>query len=175
MYLFHFISCSLLRDLRLRVASKGFWSEVLGVGDFYFALAVQAIEACISLRALTGGLVELHILKKYIARIRNNPSGTLFSHYLASVEVISDEDVEKAIETLKPLESGYCLVRVQGKMFVQSVPRELSSDQTEILACASSVWSTGTLIFRQAARLKNLYLGPKKDTFKRLYCISFIL
>lgn len=35
-------------------SSKGFWSEVLGVGDFYYELAVQIIEICNSMADRTG-------------------------------------------------------------------------------------------------------------------------
>ena len=41
-----------------------FWSELLGVGDFYFELAVRIIELCRRTRAENGGLLEVqHICK----------------------------------------------------------------------------------------------------------------
>ena len=30
------------------VANKGFWSELLGVGDFYYELGVEAVEAYVT-------------------------------------------------------------------------------------------------------------------------------
>jgi len=30
-----------------KIANKGFWAEMLGVGDFYYELAVQIIEGLI--------------------------------------------------------------------------------------------------------------------------------
>jgi len=44
-------------------SSKGFWSEMLGVGTFYYELGIQAIEVCISTRVINGGIIsmkELH-------------------------------------------------------------------------------------------------------------------
>mmetsp|Transcript_17281 Transcript_17281/g.21995 ORF Transcript_17281/g.21995 Transcript_17281/m.21995 type:complete len:116 (+) Transcript_17281:25-372(+) len=29
-------------------SNKGFWAEMLGVGDFYYELGVQAIQVCVS-------------------------------------------------------------------------------------------------------------------------------
>lgn len=38
-----------------RTAGKGFWSEMLGVGDFYYELGVQIIEVCLALKHRNGG------------------------------------------------------------------------------------------------------------------------
>lgn len=38
-------------------AGKGFWSEMLGVGDFYYELGVQIIEVCLALKHRNGGLI----------------------------------------------------------------------------------------------------------------------
>ena len=53
------------------VASKGFWGELLGVGNFYYELGVQVIEACMAMREETGGLIELDLLKQRLMRIRS--------------------------------------------------------------------------------------------------------
>lgn len=37
-------------------SKKGFWSELLDVGDFYYELAVQIIEVCIITRFVPNGL-----------------------------------------------------------------------------------------------------------------------
>lgn len=39
----------------LSLAGKGFWSEMLGVGDFYYELGVQIIEVCLALKHRNGG------------------------------------------------------------------------------------------------------------------------
>jgi ESCRT-II complex subunit VPS22 len=36
-------------------SNKGFWAELLGVGDFYYELSVQVIDACLSTREQNGG------------------------------------------------------------------------------------------------------------------------
>ncbi len=37
------------------LAGKGFWAEMLGVGDFYYELGVQIIEVCIATSHRNGG------------------------------------------------------------------------------------------------------------------------
>lgn len=36
----------------LGTANKGFWGELLGVGDFYYELAVQVVDVCMATRYL---------------------------------------------------------------------------------------------------------------------------
>ncbi|KAE8734900.1 Vacuolar protein sorting-associated protein 22-like protein 1 [Hibiscus syriacus] len=36
-------------------SNKGFWAELLGIGDFYYELGVQIVEICLATRPLNGG------------------------------------------------------------------------------------------------------------------------
>ena len=36
-------------------ASKGFWAEMLGVGDFYYELGIQIVEVCMATSKRNGG------------------------------------------------------------------------------------------------------------------------
>ena len=64
----HLIPKSILpiNILRLQVffinltAGKGFWSEMLGVGDFYYELGVQVIEVCMATNHRNGGRSHCH-------------------------------------------------------------------------------------------------------------------
>lgn len=51
---------------RGRAATKGFWSELLGVGDFYYELAVQIIEVCLRTRSQNGGLIAMEDLMQLL-------------------------------------------------------------------------------------------------------------
>lgn len=42
-------------------SNKGFWAEILGVGDFYYELAVQIVEICLATRSVNGGLMALPV------------------------------------------------------------------------------------------------------------------
>ena len=110
-------------------SSKGFWAEMLGVGDFYYELAVQAVEVCMGMRAETGGLVDLEIVKAKIGKMRSTGDKNVS---------ITDDDVHRAIETLRPLSSGYQIITMGKRKMVQSVPREMSDDQSDFSINAAS-------------------------------------
>lgn len=41
---------------------KGVWADLLGVGDYYYELAVRTIEICVSTRPMNGGVLSLNEL-----------------------------------------------------------------------------------------------------------------
>ncbi|KAJ1678746.1 ESCRT II complex subunit Dot2 [Spiromyces aspiralis] len=110
------------------VSSKGFWGELLGVGDFYCELGIQIIEICMATRPMNGGVVELGELKRRIDRKRGN----------SRQQSVSEDDVKRAIKQLKPLGGGYRVITVGSRKMVQSVPRVMNTDQTEILVLAQN-------------------------------------
>lgn len=67
------------------VAAQGAWAELLGFGDFYYELGVQAVEACWATRPHNGGMMELAALLRYVNRRR----GSL-------AQPISEDDVVRA-------------------------------------------------------------------------------
>ncbi|RLN78683.1 hypothetical protein BBJ28_00024518, partial [Nothophytophthora sp. Chile5] len=52
-------------------SKKGFWSELLDVGDFYYELAVQIIEVCIITRPKNGGLIGMSDLLRLLGKKRS--------------------------------------------------------------------------------------------------------
>ena len=58
------------------VSSKGFWAEMLGVGDFYYELGIQIVESCLVWQEATGGLIDLDVIKKRISRLRGTTQST---------------------------------------------------------------------------------------------------
>lgn len=106
-------------------SQKGFWNDVLGFGDFYYELAVQVAEACLSSRAANGGLVEMSALL-----------GTLRARRSAHAPPISDDDIVRAVGKLKGLGQGFQIVSIGKKTFVQSVPREMTDDYGRIITLA---------------------------------------
>ena len=106
-------------------SGKGFWSEMLGVGDFYYELSVQIIEVCMAASHRTGGLMELGELRQRLIKSR----GKSQSH-----QEITNDDVLRAIKKLKILGNGFTVIPLQsGRYLIQSVPGEFSMDQTAIL------------------------------------------
>lgn len=108
-------------------SSKGFWSKMLGVGDFYYELGVQIVEVCMSTSHRNGGLMSLDELKKklQISRGRNK-------------QEISSDDILMAIRKLKTLGNGFAAIPVGRSFLIQSVPGELTMDHTTVLQQAEA-------------------------------------
>ena len=104
------------------------WGELLGLGDWNLELGVQVVDICVSTRDRNGGLIELSELLRLLRKLRGNGS--------SSTNVVSEDDVVRAIRTLKPLKAGYEVLTVGNVKMVQSVPRELDADQAIALTVA---------------------------------------
>ncbi|VDO47965.1 unnamed protein product [Onchocerca flexuosa] len=108
-------------------SSKGFWAEKLGVGDFYYELAVQIVEVCMSTNHINGGVMTVDELRNRLmrsrARTRRDP--------------ITTDDILRAVDKLKVLGNGFELIALgSGRFLVQSVPGELSMDDSRVLQLA---------------------------------------
>ncbi|XP_033215730.1 vacuolar-sorting protein SNF8 [Belonocnema kinseyi] len=105
-------------------SGKGFWS-VLGIGDFYYELAVQIVEVCLATNYKNGGLISLDELRERLVQAR----GRRKEH-----QDITNEDLLAAAKKLKIFGNGFSVVPIgRGKYLVQSVPGELSMDHTAVL------------------------------------------
>ncbi|KAJ2894827.1 EAP30/Vps36 family protein [Zalerion maritima] len=100
------------------------WSQLLGrtVNDFYFELAVRVVEVCGATRNENGGLMAVKEVCERIMRGRAE----------GSQEIVED-DVLRAVATLKPLGSSYATLKVGSKQYIRSVPKELNTDQAAVL------------------------------------------
>lgn len=110
-------------------SQRGFWSDLLGVGDFYYELGVQIADVCIRTRHRNGGLLEINALRAYLALVRSK-----------SAPAVSVDDIERAVGKLRVLGGGFT-VRVLGQppnelRVVQSVPLELNGDHAAALQLA---------------------------------------
>ncbi|KAK6229683.1 Snf8/Vps36 family - like 1 [Theobroma cacao] len=116
-------------------SNKGFWAELLGIGDFYYELGcigsfltgVQIVEICLSTRPLNGGLIDLQELCKLLRQKRKHDR-----------EAVSEDDCLRAISKLKTLGSGFEVISAGKKKLVRSVPTELKKDHNEILELAQA-------------------------------------
>ncbi|XP_075767751.1 vacuolar-sorting protein SNF8 isoform X1 [Pelodiscus sinensis] len=106
-------------------SGKGFWSEMLGVGDFYYELGVQIIEVCLALKHRNGGLITLEELHQQVLKGRGK-----------FAQDVSQDDLIRAIKKLKVLGNGFGIIPVGGTYLIQSVPAELNMDHTVVLQLA---------------------------------------
>lgn len=113
-----------------RQSTKGgsLWANLLGkdVNDFYFELAVKIIEVCRITRDTNGGLIAVSEVKRRFG----NSSPPLDA---------SQDDIERAVKSLKILGKGFELVQIAGTQYIRSVPSELSSDQSAVIAACEAL------------------------------------
>lgn len=101
------------------------WAKVLGgdVNDFYFELAVRVVELCRASRGENGGLLGVDECKELVKRGKAIGGGM----------DVSDDDILRAVKSLKPLGSGFSIVNVGSKQMIRSIPKELNKDQSAVL------------------------------------------
>lgn len=101
----------------------------MGIGDFYYELAVQIVEVCLATNDKNGGLISLNELRTRLIRAR----GQKKEH-----QEISKDDLIRAAQKLKIFGSGFTVVPIgKGDYMVQSVPGELSMDHSAVLQQAT--------------------------------------
>lgn len=109
-------------------SNKGFWAELLGIGDFYYELGVQIVDICLATRPLNGGLISLEELCNMLGQRRKSAR-----------EAVSQDDCLRAISKLKILGNGFEVISLGKKKLVRSVPTELNKDHNEILELAQGL------------------------------------
>jgi len=106
-------------------SGKGFWSNMLDIGDFYYELGVQIVEVCMANQHKTGGLMELGEIRNKLISSRGKSQ-----HH----QNISIDDLLRATKKLKVLGTGFTVIPLKsGRYLVQSVPGEMSLDQLSVL------------------------------------------
>ncbi|KAI1355732.1 EAP30/Vps36 family-domain-containing protein [Xylaria sp. FL0043] len=103
------------------------WAQLLGrsVNDFYFELAVRVVEVCGATRGENGGLIGVRELRDRVMKGR-----------MEGAPEVTEDDVLRAVATLKPLGSSYSVIKVGNKSYIRSVPKELNTDQSAVLEAA---------------------------------------
>ncbi|KAI1167903.1 EAP30/Vps36 family-domain-containing protein [Nemania serpens] len=103
------------------------WAQLLGrsVNDFYFELAVRVVEVCGATRGENGGLIGVRELSDRVMKGR-----------MEGAPEVTEDDVLRAVATLKPLGSSYSVIKVGNKSYIRSVPKELNTDQSAVLEAA---------------------------------------
>eukprot|EP01147_Barroeca_monosierra_P007411 gene7411-523_t len=104
-------------------SNKSFWGKLLGIGDFYYKLAVQVVEACMSTRNLNGGVIDINELLHVVERRRGS-----------QVQRIDKQDIFEAVSRLEVLGSGFRVVK--DKSLVISQPHELNADHISVFSSA---------------------------------------
>lgn len=147
-------------------SKKGFWDGVLGIGEFYYELAVKVAEVCLASRTRNGGIMSVaevqSILRKRGTKFRfSQEDGNKKGSGSSSGCKYSREDIVTAIGKLSKLKSGFKIVKVGTTIMVVSVPTELDEDHTEVMKVAQEV--AGGITVRKVTNKT----GWKEDRAKR--------
>jgi len=104
---------------------KGWWSTTTGkeVEEFWYRIAVRVVEICMESRAENGGLLGLEECRERVGKGKGIGGG---------IEV-SNDDILRAVASLKPLGSGFSIVKIGSRQFIRSIPKELNTDQATVL------------------------------------------
>ena len=73
-------------------SSRGFWADMLGVGDYYYELAVRVVEYCLANRNTLGGLIQMSVIAKYLGE---NPNDITIALKVSLVKLQESEFLEK--------------------------------------------------------------------------------
>jgi ESCRT-II complex subunit VPS22 len=130
-------------------SSKGFWSDILGIGDFYFELGVKIIQTTVRTRASNGGVMSLEDL---VRSLQNN-------EYKKSQHVVTIEDVMRSIDKLSVLGCGFKLINKHKHPLVISVPLEINKDHEYLMSAAQDEGG-----FVTESLIRGMY-GWSKDRF----------
>ncbi|BGP38700.1 ESCRT II complex subunit Dot2 [Rhodotorula kratochvilovae] len=122
--------------------AKGLWDKI-GVGDWYYALGVQVVDVCLRVRERSGGMVALDEVIREVVKLRSGGGAASAAAKgkkgaPAQSEVITEADVQRAIEALEPLGCGYAILRVGGKKVVRCAPGALDRDSMVVVEAASA-------------------------------------
>lgn len=104
---------------------KGFWADILGVGDFYFELGVKIIDITVRTRSTNGGIISI---KEVFDKINKVTAKTNQLHI---------QDIIRAVEKLAVLGNGFKIINNSENPLIISVPLELNNDHEYLLSVAS--------------------------------------
>ncbi|KAJ1436123.1 EAP30 subunit of ELL complex-like protein [Ochromonadaceae sp. CCMP2298] len=123
-------------------SGKGFWADILGVGDFYFELGVKIIQISVQTRAENGGIISVEEVLRRVRNAGQHGQGQAGQKGQKGSQMtqVSQEDLTRAVEKLAVLGGGFKLIKTggggMGGMII-SVPVEISTDHEYVLSAAS--------------------------------------
>lgn len=126
-------------------SSANFWGKLLGVGDFYYELAIQIVEVFLSTSHINGGIITIEDLLSRVLASRNT------NKTLKSTDSITTEDILESIKKLKVLGSNIKEIPSKNSYIIHATPAELNSDH---IAISHSAHSTQGYVGQELLREK---------------------
>lgn len=117
---------------------NSFWGKLLGMGDFYYELAVKVAEVCLASRSRNGGIISVQEVKNILSRRK-----TKFSLAGQQTQTYSKQDIQTAIAKLSTLGGGFRTLQVGSSTMIVSVPTELDNDHMAIMTLTQNMGGNG--------------------------------
>lgn len=116
-------------------SSSNFLAKLLGVGDYYYELAIQIVEVFLSTNHKNGGIMSIEELHERVLTSRNASSNV----NLKSTDAITKADILEAIKKLKVFGSNIREIPTGDNSYViHATPAELNSSHVDITQLAHS-------------------------------------
>lgn len=150
-------------------SKKGFWTGLLGMGDYYHELAVQVAEVCYASRSRNGGIMSLaHVQSRLSKRTTRLGRSLAISNRDKNV-LVSSSDIIVAIQKLGKLGGGFRLVEVGQTVMVVSIPTELDQDHMHVmeLACNRENGDEAALAYVTTRQIQDS-MGWSKERSERV-------
>ncbi|KAL3321311.1 ESCRT-II subunit protein snf8 [Cichlidogyrus casuarinus] len=108
--------------------SRGQWSTLLGIGDFYYLLGIKVIEFCYVWQNLNGGLFLVADIVEYLNKNSDKES------------LVSTDDVLRAVKQLDCLGTAFSIIYSNSSNLpmIQSIPLELNLDYIHLIDLSES-------------------------------------
>lgn len=116
-------------------SSANFWGKLLGVGDFYYELAIQIVEVFLTTSDKNGGIMTIEELLSSVISSRNV---NLKKSSSSKSDQITSDDILVAIKKLKSLGSNITEIPSNRSYIIHATPAELNSDHVVITQVAHS-------------------------------------
>lgn len=113
-------------------SSCGFWAKLLGIGDFYYELAIQIVEVCSAASHRTGGFMQI---EEVLHRVKDSRNVAKLKSNITS-ESITVNDILKATEKLNILGNGIRVIPCGNSFIIKSVSSELSMNSVVVIQTA---------------------------------------
>ena len=167
--------------------NQTFLGSLLGIGTYYYSLALKTAEVCIATRERNGGVISVTEIRSILRRKEAKK---------AKGDDISADDVVLAVSKLKCLGGGFRILNRTGSsdshnaktsdLYVVSVPMELNADHVAVVSprlaakCAASCEQPSALChalspFCSHMRVAQINLSVSSPLGKGCVNVSYIM
>ena len=105
---------------------KGYWADILGLGDYYFQLAVIVAQISVETRITNGGMIPFGDI---IHHLKGSSKSGIFNK-------VSEDDIKRAVLKLRVLGNGFRIIKVSEKNILVSADLNFSTDHENLLQLA---------------------------------------